>query len=325
MILYQDTGGNLTRRRITMLKLSAQHGHEVLYAYCVEAEALRSFRLSSIQEFVTTDGEVIAPADFWSGFGIDPIALAKSNASSTTVEKRLARVANAHLVILTGLSDCDGQRDPAEVESILSYVEIEHERDEVYLDPVDIRKLARKIRIMQPTDDMLRVAMDQVFGVLPVGKKPKTEMREKQMLIRAMRQVVLADGRVAEEELDFLAQRLGFDTDVWSPDNLSAETAASAATFDRRPPPPQKIQQPTLKGLLGYTIAFTGQFDAFSRSEAKSLVESRGGVVAGSVTHEVNLVVIGKDAGAKAKRAEQLDVRCLSEAEFIKLIRQCDQ
>ena len=67
------------------------------------------------------------------------------------------------------------------------------------------------------------------------------------------------------------------------------------------------------------TVVFTGSLETMSRSEAKARAESLGAKVAGSVSQKTDYVVIGADAGSKARKARELDVTCLSEQEWLEM------
>ena len=57
-----------------------------------------------------------------------------------------------------------------------------------------------------------------------------------------------------------------------------------------------------------------------SRPEAKAQAELLGARVTDSVSKKTDLVVLGTDAGSKAKKAAELGVRTVSEAEWRQLI-----
>ncbi len=71
--------------------------------------------------------------------------------------------------------------------------------------------------------------------------------------------------------------------------------------------------------ISGKTVVFTGTLERLTRREAKSKAESLGANVAGSVSAKTDYVVVGKDAGQKAKDAERLGVKIMSENAWITL------
>jgi DNA ligase (NAD+) len=66
--------------------------------------------------------------------------------------------------------------------------------------------------------------------------------------------------------------------------------------------------------LAGKTLVLTGSLPTLTRDEAKSLIESVGGKVSGSVSKKTDWVVAGSDAGSKLERARELGVSVLDEA-----------
>jgi len=73
--------------------------------------------------------------------------------------------------------------------------------------------------------------------------------------------------------------------------------------------------------LAGKTIVFTGTLRQMARSEAKAKAQNFGAKVAGSVSKLTDYVVIGADAGSKAKKAQELGITILSEDEFLQMIQ----
>ena len=72
--------------------------------------------------------------------------------------------------------------------------------------------------------------------------------------------------------------------------------------------------------FAGLTFVFTGTLSIYGRKEASELVEQAGGKVSGSVSKKTSYVVIGENAGSKAKAAEELGVPTLTEEEFRQLL-----
>ncbi len=71
--------------------------------------------------------------------------------------------------------------------------------------------------------------------------------------------------------------------------------------------------------VAGKTVVFTGTLGTMGRSEAKARAEALGAKVAGTVSIKTDYVVVGADAGSKARKAEALGVVILSEEEWLEL------
>ena len=73
--------------------------------------------------------------------------------------------------------------------------------------------------------------------------------------------------------------------------------------------------------LAGKTIVISGTFSQHSRDEYKDLIEAHGGKNSGSVSKKTSFILAGENMGPeKRKKAEELGVPMLSEAEFLDLI-----
>ena len=79
----------------------------------------------------------------------------------------------------------------------------------------------------------------------------------------------------------------------------------------------QPAVQPASAGALaGKVVVFTGSLETMTRPEAKARAEQLGAKVTDSVSKRTDLVVFGADAGSKAKKATELGIRIVSEAEW---------
>ncbi len=64
---------------------------------------------------------------------------------------------------------------------------------------------------------------------------------------------------------------------------------------------------------------FTGELSTMTRDAAKARAEEMGAKVTDSVSKKTSLVVVGENAGSKARKAAELGVQTLTEEEWVKL------
>lgn len=72
--------------------------------------------------------------------------------------------------------------------------------------------------------------------------------------------------------------------------------------------------------VAGKTVVFTGTLEQMTRAEAKARAEEMGAKVSGSVSARTDIVIAGPGAGSKEKKARDLGLTVLSEAEWLELI-----
>lgn len=72
--------------------------------------------------------------------------------------------------------------------------------------------------------------------------------------------------------------------------------------------------------LAGKTFVITGTLPTMKRDEAKALIEGAGGKVTSSVSYKTDYLLVGEDAGSKLKKAEELGITLLGEADLLKML-----
>lgn len=73
--------------------------------------------------------------------------------------------------------------------------------------------------------------------------------------------------------------------------------------------------------LEGLSIVISGTFERYSRDELKQLIEAHGGKNVSSISSKTDYVLAGANMGpAKLEKANALEVKIISEADFIKMI-----
>lgn len=73
--------------------------------------------------------------------------------------------------------------------------------------------------------------------------------------------------------------------------------------------------------LSGTVIVFTGTLQRWSRDAAKDAARRRGARVSSSVSAHTDMLVVGENAGSKAKKAAALGVQIVTESEFEDLLQ----
>jgi DNA ligase (NAD+) len=67
-------------------------------------------------------------------------------------------------------------------------------------------------------------------------------------------------------------------------------------------------------------FVFTGGLSTLSRPEASDLIKQKGGIVANSVSKDIDYVILGDKPGTKLEKAKKLNLKIINEKEFKKLV-----
>ena len=111
---------------------------------------------------------------------------------------------------------------------------------------------------------------------------------------------------IAEELTDFFAEA----RNIAALDELAAELTIEEA-----------VHADASDSLIaGKTVVFTGTLETMTRPEAKARAEALGAKVTDSVSKKTDFVVVGVDAGSKARKAAELGVRTMTEAEWQEMV-----
>ncbi len=112
-------------------------------------------------------------------------------------------------------------------------------------------------------------------------------------------------GAVAEALAEFFAEAHNTDELARLAAAMTVEPHVEAAT--------------RATALSGKTVVFTGTLERLSRNEAKARAEAMGAKVASSVSAKTDFLIVGADAGSKARKAAELGVATMTEEDFLAL------
>lgn len=85
-----------------------------------------------------------------------------------------------------------------------------------------------------------------------------------------------------------------------------------------------KKQNPTVfvsQKLAGKIFVLTGTLPTMSRNEAADLIKKHGGKVTAAVSKKTDYVLAGEEAGSKAEKARELNIKIISEEDFLQMLK----
>jgi DNA ligase (NAD+) len=182
-------------------------------------------------------------------------------------------------------------------------------------------------KLMQAIEQRRRISLERFIFALGIRRIGETnakllarhygsyanwrEQMERAVLIGsderlALNSILRIGEAIAEELIEFFGEPRNIEALDTLAAKLTIEDAAQPAVAD--------------SPVAGKIVVFTGTLQTMSRPEAKAQAERLGARVTDTVSKKTDFVVIGADAGSKARRAAELGVRTLTEEEWSALI-----
>ena len=150
------------------------------------------------------------------------------------------------------------------------------------------------------------------IGIPGIGKKAAAQLADTFGTLEAARAAKEEELLALDDFGDVMAKNV---IAFWNDPLRAAEVdrlIAAGITFEQK--------ERTEGAFSGKKVVLTGSLARFTRSEAKKLIEERGGEVADGVSAKVNLVIAGEAAGSKLEKAKKLGIEIIDEQKFVEML-----
>ena len=150
------------------------------------------------------------------------------------------------------------------------------------------------------------------IGIPGIGKKAAAQLADAFGTLEAARAAKEEELLALDDFGDVMAKNV---IAFWNDPMRAAEVdrlIAAGITFEQK--------ERTEGAFSGKKVVLTGSLARFTRSEAKKLIEERGGEVADGVSAKVNLVIAGEAAGSKLDKAKKLGIEIIDEEKFVEML-----
>jgi DNA ligase (NAD+) len=262
----------------------AQRVERLIHFVSRHAFDITGLGLVRVEEFFR-DGLIASPADIFRLHQHREALIQRERMSELVVDKLLAAI--------------DARRDIA-LDRFLFALGIRH------VGEITARDLARRFVSMAGFRAMIDAALKVRADTVPALGEPdrKFELRRQRTIVAAIDTPQIGP-EVADALLDFFAEAHNREV----VDDLLSEVTPADVVWETR-----------ASQVSGKIVVFTGKLETVSRDEAKAQAEALGARVSGSVSAKTDLVVAGADAGSKLKKATDLGVTVITEAQWAEIV-----
>lgn len=210
---------------------------------------------------------------------------------------------------------------PAVVETLVKAELLKTPSDLYYLDE---DKVATLDRMGKKSAEKLLASIEKskendlskliyAFGIRQVGQKAGKILAQKFGCLDALAQAT-------EEELTGIGDIGGITAKYLTEWFASSQSQHLIKKLKEAGVNMNSLAVPVGDKLAGLTFVLTGELTAYSRKEAGEKLEALGAKVSGSVSKKTGCVIAGEAAGSKLRKAQELGVPVISEAQFLALI-----
>lgn len=151
------------------------------------------------------------------------------------------------------------------------------------------------------------------LGIRHVGQATATALAQHFKSLAAL-QVASEEDLLAVHDvgIEVAASLLHFFAEPHNQDVLQAMFASGVQVLDDETP-----EVDSNHPLAGKTVVITGSFSNIKRNQAKILLQQLGVKVASAVSKNTDILIAGEKAGSKLKKAEELGVEVVDEAQLL--------
>jgi DNA ligase (NAD+) len=239
----------------------------------------------SIESFFR-DGILQSPADIFRLHEKRSLLLERERWAETSVDNLLAAI--------------DARRNPP-LDRFLFALGIRH------VGEVTARDLARRYCSLDAFMAMIDGALAMRQALEPIDGEAEAKFRQRRdKAVVAAVETPNIGPEVANALLDFFEEEHNREV-------LANLLAAGVQPAD-------VVWQTKESPVTGKTLVFTGSLETLSRDEAKAQAEALGAKVSGSVSAKTDLVIAGPGAGSKLKKAQELGIQVIDEAEWARVV-----
>ena len=262
----------------------AQRVERLIHFVSRHAFDITGLGLVRVEDFFR-DGLIASPADIFRLHQHREALIQRERMSELVVDKLLAAI--------------DARRDIS-LDRFLFALGIRH------VGEITARDLARRFVSMAGFRAMIDAALQVRADTVPALGEPdrKFELRRQRAIVAAIDTPQIGP-EVADALLDFFAEAHNREV----VDDLLSEVTPADVVWETR-----------ASQVSGKIVVFTGKLETLSRDEAKAQAEALGARVSGSVSAKTDLVVAGADAGSKLKKATDLGVTVITEAQWAEIV-----
>lgn len=83
----------------------------------------------------------------------------------------------------------------------------------------------------------------------------------------------------------------------------------------------EEVKEASESIFTGKIVVATGSVEGFTRITLQQKLEEMGAKVVGSVSKNTDYLIMGKDAGSKLKKAQDLGVKIIDESKFLTIVK----